>query len=257
MLSWKYMAEGKKRTAVKARKASTQASKGARRRQRTGSAVPRRNETKAYGSRTITKTSGQGLSITIQVPPLRRPKGGAIDKKATATISLKQRLLRPIMLAPILAIVAVIGIVGIPGKDANKQPDIKAAATERTKPDFQPLVPSAEKASATRYDGKRNMVTYTTTFSGIRITVSQQGLPDSFKKDPAAMLKAADSIKANQRIETDRGALSIATNEGGDQMAVFADEHVLLFIHAATKLDDVSWKSFIELLDAKSWEDLI
>lgn len=247
------MAEGKKRAAVKVRKMQAHQSKGARRRQR--STTTSRSETRAYGNRTITRTSGQGLSITVQIPPLRRPKQTV--KKSDAPLSLRRRILRPVLILPLL-LAAGSFVIFTPASGTEKAPATAVSAAERTEPDYRPLVPSAEKASATRYDAKRNLVSYTTTFSGVRITVSQQAVPANFKKDSESMVKAADSIGAKQRIETARGALYIATNEEvGNQLAVFTEQNVLLFIHTDRKLDDMSWKSFIELLQAKAWDELI
>lgn len=249
------MAEGKKRAAVKARKANTPAAKGSRRRQRCGSGVLSR---RAYGARAVTRSAGQGISITVQIPPLRRPKDALKKNSAVPAASNGRRVLRPILSVPIIALVAlVVYYGGFQDTHEKTTPTTQAAATVRKAPNFQPLVPSAEKASSTKYDGKRNMVSYTTDFSGSRVTVSQQGLPETFKKDPAALMKAADSIRAKQRIPTDKGELFVASNDTGDQMAVFADAQVLVFVHTDKKLDDISWKSFVDLLTAKSWEELI
>lgn len=146
---------------------------------------------------------------------------------------------------------------GIGGGETAKTPASQTTAAVRTEPAYRPLVPSAETVSATRYDGKRDLVSYTTTFSGVRITVSQQGLPAGFAKDPASLQKAADSIKATKRIETARGIVYVAEDDSaGNQMAVFAGEDVLLFIRTDTRLDEASWKSFVELLRSKSWKEV-
>lgn len=165
----------------------------------------------------------------------------------------------PALLVPVILLAIGYVVVGgdIVARDKTPVATKPAAAAEKTEPAYRPLIPSAEKASATKYDGKRDLVTYTTNFSGAKLTVSQQPLPANFSKDSQAIAKAADSIKATQQIDTDKGTIYIATNaEAGDQMALFAGKQTLVFIHSASKLDDVSWKSFVELLQAKSWEDL-
>jgi hypothetical protein len=151
---------------------------------------------------------------------------------------------------------AVFGDRNAGNADGGKT-DVPAASVERTAPAYRPLVPSAEKASWTKYDGKRDLVTYTTTFSGARVTVSQQPLPAAFSKDPDALKGAADSISAKQHLDTGNGPLYVATkDDAGDQMAVYAAKDVLLFIHTDRKLDDISWRSFIELLQSKSWDEV-
>lgn len=234
------MSGDKKRTAVKARKQQMQSAKGARRRQRR-TEIPRRSD-----SRTVTRTNQQGLSITVQLP-LRR------TKQPYAAIPLWRRLFRqPLVYMP-LGLILLVAAAVIMQAGGHGPADKPVVTAERTAPDFKPLEPSAEKASEPRYDPKRNMVSYTTNFSGSRITVSQQRLPAHFAKDSKALIRAADSINAKQKLDTAKGPLYIASNEkGNDQMALIALADVLLFIHADRQLDESSWKAFVELLKIKS-----
>lgn len=247
------MAGDKKRPSVKARHAKEAAGRGSRRKQRSGNGAMRAEST-AYGNRAIrhNQHGPGGISITVQIPPLRRQK---TDKPVNKLASTKQRLLRPVLALPILLLVGS-AVFLAPAAKPQKTEDNKVAAAERTEPDYKPLLPEAETASATRYDAKRNLVSYNSTFSGVRLTVSQQPVPENFSKDPAAIMKMADSIKAKQIIETAKGNLHVATNEtAGDQLAVIADKGLLIFVHTDKKLDDISWKAFIELLEAKTWHE--
>lgn len=218
-----------------------------------------RPDTQAYGNRAFTRTSSPhaGISITVQIPPLRRPRLKAKSEAKNLPELSRNRLLLRAAALPALLIVGSLVFYGVQAGPQKKTPTAPVA-TVRTQPDYKPLLPSAEKASTTKYDAKRNLVTYNTTFSGARITVSQQPLPANFANDPAALQKAADTIKATQQIDTDKGPLLVATNpDTNDQFALYAAPKVLVFIHCAGKLDDASWKAFIELLEAKSWEELI
>jgi hypothetical protein len=254
------MSGEKKRATHKARSAKSQQTKPGRRQERRAEAVEAApSVAPAYGNRSFTKSSTQGISITVQIPPLRRPKDKTAEKPSVSRS--KRYFLIPAVLVPL----AVVGLVIIlspnsengSGKGVITKGSSAAAASGRTQPDYEPLVPSAEKASAPRYDAKRDLVSYTTTFSGARITVSQQELPANFSQDPKAAEKAAASIKATQRVDTVVGTVYIANNDKDQsQMALFAGKKVLLFIHVDRKLDDTSWKSFIELLRAKSWQEL-
>jgi hypothetical protein len=263
-----------KRPAVKARKAEAQQAqkmvKGARRKQRTGTGPKGSDRAdRAYGTRSVGKLHhGPAISITVQLPggSLRRRKPGATKQgkghTAKGAVSSRQQGVKLVprrLFRPALALLAIAAAGAVfyyyPFNAGSKEPVETAAAATRTAPDYKPLVPSAEKATASSYDSKRNMVSYNVTFSGARMTVSQQGLPANFTTDPSAIMKAADSIKATQQIETNRGMLFIATHEeAGDQLALIADKDVLIFIHADKKVEDATWKSFIDLLEAKSWE---
>lgn len=238
----------KKRSSTKAyaqakdaRAKAAKANKGARRRARTGEGV------KTYRSdgRMISRSQTPGVSITLQLPALRRPK--------QAAKSSIRSFLKPIVLVPVGLIVAVVAIIGLQATSSSDTTAKPAAAATKAAPEFKTLKPSAEQASATKYDAKRELVTYTTTFSGARLTVSQQPLPPQFGKDDKALVKAADSINAKQRIDTAKGGLYVASNDKGkDQLAIFASSKALLLIHSDRQLDVTSWKSFIELLEEKS-----
>lgn len=211
-----------------------------------------------------------GVSVTIHIGGPKLPDWlqaalRAADKRRTSAVAwlapkfqpvaavlgkipLAPRLRRPVFAALVLGLALGISF-GVHGIFSGPLPATgTAVAAERTEPDFKPLMPSADQANATRYDGKRNMVMYSTTFSGARLTVSQQGLPARFRQDPLSLKTTADSIQAKQRLDTASGPMYIATSEGGDQMALYANKTVLLFIHSDRKLDDPSWIAFIELL---------
>lgn len=242
----------KKRPAVKARKLSGQQAKGVRRKQRTGNG-PHSDDSRSYGMRSVGR-SHTGVSITVQIPPLRRPK----QVNGLSKSSKSRRFLVPAFATLLLITTGGAGILRYADSPSEKV-DVKpvAATQTRTEPDYELLVPSAEQASSTKYDRDRNLVSYTTTFSGIRITVSQQRLPDTFTRDKEALAKAADSVKAEQKIDTSKGPLYVATQEeGSEQLAVYAGKGVLVFIHAASKLDPLSWKAFVEQMQSKSWDEL-
>jgi hypothetical protein len=246
------MAEEKKRVSTKsgsksasrtkpAAKQPAKSAKAARRRARSTTAASRQN------SRPPLRRDNSGLSITVQIPSLRRPVKPA-DKPAVPFLRRFGRRRTVIAAVVIIAMAVIFGAPDLP----SKQTDTAAVAAEKTQAEFKVLKPSAEQASATKYDAKRDLVTYTTTFSGARLTVSQQALPAQFSKEPTALQKTADTIHAKQRIDTVRGPLYVASNDkGSDQLALFAATDVLLMIHTDRTLDVPSWKAFIELLETK------
>lgn len=203
-----------------------------------------------------------GVSVTVHIGrPVVPPKLASQLQKVRLPATVKSKLpklpaaarpyRRPAMISGSIIFVTLVAF-GL--REVVHKPIVttgKVAAAERTAPDFKPLVPSAAEASATTYDGKRDMLMYSSTFSGARLTVSQQPLPARFMRDPKALQAAADSLNAKQRLDTASGPIYIATNETNDQMALYAGKQVLLFIHTDRKLDDASWKSFIELLKEK------
>lgn len=206
-------------------------------------------------SNSISRTPQPGISITVQIPALRRPKktvGQGGDNQA-------KLLRRPAVVAAVLLFVVAAGVIGFHGlhKNVRIAAGNEAAAASRTQPDFQPLVPSAAQATATDYNGQKNLVSYDTNFGNARITVSQQPLPNNFKTDINALKRAADSIDATQKFDTDHGPVYVANSTTDEsQLGIYADKDVLVFIHTDKKLDASSWTSFIGLLQSKSWQQI-
>lgn len=197
-----------------------------------------------------------GISITLKIPALQKPKNIGANT-AAHHLTVPRRRFKWIAFAAVLAVVttgAASAVVLLPKKPAFKPGAAVQADAGLTAPSYQPLMFADQKPTDQSFDGKRNMVSFTTSFSGARITVSEQALPENFSRDPAALLRTADSINAKQRIDTASGPLFIATNEvGGNQMGVFADKQVLGFIRTDRKMDDTSWKSLVEQLQPVEW----
>jgi len=243
----KEKAEDKKRLishAAKSKNSKSTSAKGDRRRNRPP--VDPARLKRIQKNRKYQNSAAGGLSITLQIPALSRAK------KPSLTVIRGKLLARPLLYLPLGMALLLVGFLFVP-RNAASDTVVPTAGAVKTQADFKVLTPATEQASAQKYDAKRDLVTYTTTFSGVRLTVSQQALPANFDKDPAAILKTADSIRAKQMIETVRGPLYIATNdEAGDQLAVYASKDLLVLIHTDRKLDDESWKSFVEQLESKS-----
>jgi hypothetical protein len=213
---------------------------------------------KAASDKAIARSAQPGISITVQIPALRRSKASAAAKsvKSPDKVAQKRKSWAPVLIVLFLVLTPV-GVMLLPHKKQVDQGHAAAEAAVRTTPDYQPLLPSDDTLTSKNYDGKRNMVSYTTTFSGARVTVSEQALPKNFTNDPAALLRSADSINAKHRVDSARGAVFVATNDvAGDQIAIFADKEVLGFIHTDHKMDDTFWKSFVEQMKSVDWQNV-
>jgi len=247
----KKRAKAYKGQAQAARPAALALSKKARRKQRQrGEARPAGSY--AYGTRTISRTNAQGLSITVQIPPLRRPKLPKPEQSKG-----RRRLFRPLMLVPAVAVIVGGVLVGFIFRPVAPKHVATVSAAKRTVPDYAPLVPPDNQANQASYDSTKNLVSYTTTFSDARVTVSEQPLPANFAADGGALKRAADSIDAVQKIDTAHGPFYVAlADKDTGQMGIYAGNNVLLFVHADKELNDVTWKSFIDVLQSKDWKNI-
>ncbi len=216
-----------------------------------------------------------GVSVTVNLPRIKRsPKPTESQPRLirliircwNRLILIVRRVPLPVKFRRPLA-VALVGLIIIGGVALHRHnvggskttvdpstatAQIAATAKPRSQPNFKPLIPSSNETIQNSYDGTRNVISYETSFSGARLTVSQQPLPQAFHDDPNTLPGAAASIHAKQRLETAKGPIYIATNDQGDQMAIYAGPEVLVFIHSDRKLDSPSWIAFVQLLKQKT-----
>ena len=160
--------------------------------------------------------------------------------------------------AGLLCLFSVIGVVK-PFKNNNASTnDEPASAQEQAKAEFNPLVPlenltdanGAQSKPEFKYDKEKKVLGYVAGYNGANLTISQQQLPKELKSDPAKLMATADSIKADKRVDTQKGTAYIATDEKTKaQTAVFATDDVLVFVRSNKSLDDDEWQMYINQLN--------
>jgi hypothetical protein len=132
------------------------------------------------------------------------------------------------------------------------------SAKEQAKAAFNPLVPLDNLADATgkqaqpefRYDAEKKVLGYATEYNDTHLTISQQAVPEKFKSNPAELMSVASSIKAETRLETQKGTAFLAKDpKSGAQTAVFATKEVLVFIRSDKELDGDEWQFYINQLN--------
>jgi len=133
-----------------------------------------------------------------------------------------------------------------------------ASAEEQAKAAFNPLIPLENLKDAMgkqsepeySYDKDKKVLGYTAEYNGAVVTVSQQGLPEKLKTSPGELAYVAQSIRATELVETQKGTAYIATEEkSGAQTAVFATKEAMVFIRTNKKLDREEWKFYINQLN--------
>ncbi|MEO8862784.1 MAG: hypothetical protein ABI354_00475 [Candidatus Saccharimonadales bacterium] len=131
-------------------------------------------------------------------------------------------------------------------------------AKEQAKASFDPLIPLENLTDATgkkstpefKYDTKKKVLAYITSYNGANLTISQQQVPKDFKSDKVKLMSVANSVGASDPLDTQKGTAYIATDEKtGSQTAVFATDSVLVFIRTNKVLDSDEWKLYINQLN--------
>jgi hypothetical protein len=130
-----------------------------------------------------------------------------------------------------------------------------ATAAKETKPTYKPLAPKDKQnlasgdKSISNYDAKRKLYSYNDNYEGNQLTVSQQPLPKSFSSDPIQIRKAADSIRADEEVDTALGMVYIGFDEQANvqrMMLVYRD--LLIFILSGKRMDNETIKTYVESL---------
>ena len=137
----------------------------------------------------------------------------------------------------------------------NRQPADKKT-TEQTQPDHQTITPKG--TSINTYGGwhrvspdtSEPVYAYDDILKEVVISVSQQPLPDSFKKDPdASVAEFAKQNSYSQKIKAGDVTAYIGTNAKGPQSVVFTKDNLLIFIKSQDKISDKAWIRYISALE--------
>lgn len=153
------------------------------------------------------------------------------------------------------AVVAVFVVVGIFSGDATtKQDGPKVAGTSKqVKPSYDPATPAGKDDSSIglKYDPAKKVASYQDKIGLVEVTVSQQPLPDKFKKNPQSELKKlAESFAATTEIELDNGEKAyMGTSAKGPQTAIATYNDLLIFIIAQKEVTNTQWADYISALE--------
>jgi hypothetical protein len=151
--------------------------------------------------------------------------------------------------AGIVALVLGIGFFAVVSKNpSNNKPGatgVLSAADQ--KPNFSTLTPDkSTKASEKKYNATKKVVSFTDSIGGVDITVSQQALPDAFKKDTDNQVKKlAEGFSANEVLSTANPTAYLGTSIKGPQTVIFAKNNLLVFIQSTKNIDNHDWAEYI------------
>jgi hypothetical protein len=94
--------------------------------------------------------------------------------------------------------------------------------------------------------GKEPVYAYVDGIGGVRIMVSQQPLPDTFKKDTEeAVAKLAEGFNANEQITIGDVTAYIGTSVEGPQSVILTKDRILLLIKSDAEITKEQWMAYI------------
>lgn len=92
---------------------------------------------------------------------------------------------------------------------------------------------------------KEPVYAYTDTLDSVRISVSQQPLPDDFKNSTKEhVAELAKKFNATTEVDASGTSVFIGTSAKGPQSVIFTKKNVLVLIKSQQKIDTKSWQRY-------------
>lgn len=148
-------------------------------------------------------------------------------------------------------IVAAVAIVGLVVVSLILQHNQKIAAV---KPSYQTVLPA--KTTADQLGGWRRIspqnsdpvYAYSDTIDGVKVDVSEQPLPASFKDDvPGKIADLAKQFNATTKLDGDP-VIYLGTSAQGPQSVIFTKNNLLILIKSASAVSSASWQKYAQSL---------
>lgn len=126
-------------------------------------------------------------------------------------------------------------------------------------PDYQTIIPvnkTIEKLSERRSikspEGD-TIFSFTDAIDNVRIDISEQLLPDSYKSDINAKVKMiAEGFYANDKITLDDTTAYMGTSSKGPQWVILSRNNLLIIIKSEKNIKISSWQNYIKNLNSIS-----
>ncbi|MCA9333340.1 hypothetical protein KDA00_05720 [Candidatus Saccharibacteria bacterium] len=204
----------------------------------------------------VSKTKGNTKNI-LHSAKLTAKRYLKLGRLALKDIRSSRRKSVVAMVTLVIFMVGSVGIIKFLTQTKVSVKDVQGASDKnqiqtKVKPDFATLRPANKdvnidlggyaKVSPT---GAASAYAYVDEIRSIEIKVTQQQLPDNFKKNPGELENLAKSYNATKLLQIDETNVYLGKKEKGPQTAVFAKDDMLVFIVADQELNDVDWVQYI------------
>lgn len=130
------------------------------------------------------------------------------------------------------------------------------AQRDASDPSFQTILPSGQ--SITSLGGWRRVTppgedpvfAYVDTIDTVAISVSEQPLPDTFKRDTqAAVADLAKQYNATTKLKAGDTTIYVGTSAKGPQSTILTKHNLLILIKSKSQVDNGSWTDYINSLN--------
>lgn len=165
-----------------------------------------------------------------------------------------QRVVAGVIILIAIGLLALAATISEQGQETNSVSNSNKPAVA---PDYQTIVPVNK--SINKLGGWRRVsppkgdpvFAYSDKIGDVRIDVSEQPLPDSFKSDPdGKVADLARSYAANDKILTGDTTMYVGTSVKGPQSAILTKFNLLILIKSQKKIDSKDWSKYADSLNS-------
>lgn len=199
------------------------------------------------------KTRGLGAvkALGLRTRRVKLPGRSWLPKR------LPSKRVRMVVASVVLVTGLASGAMVWQGGDPKEKPTTtsKTLAQKSERPSFATLLPEGKTLEElggwqrVSPPDKEAVYAFVDTINGIQINVSQQPLPESFKKDTAGSLAAlAKDFNANEKITVGTQTAYIGTSEKGPQSVIFAKDNLLILMRSSQAIPNDYWGVYINSL---------
>lgn len=214
----------------------------------------RRDKTQAKSDRAA-KKGGADKAVEVQI---NRPLSSILPKLFRVKRPRFSR--KQYGIGAALCLLLLAGVLGLSFFKADPPTDKDGVASEtlgavNQKPQFKTILPLGKSIgqlggwARVSPPDKDPVFAYVDEVDSVRLRVSQQELPESFKKDTAAKLaELAAQFNANKKLAVGDTTVYVGTSIKGPQSVVLSKKDLLILINSDSGLTDKQWNDYIWLL---------
>jgi len=130
------------------------------------------------------------------------------------------------------------------------------AQRDASDPSFQTILPSGQSITSlggwhrVTPSGEDPVFAYSDTIDSVPVSVSEQPLPDTFKRDiPSAVADLAKQYNATVKLKAGDTAVYIGTSVKGPQSTILTKHNLLILIKSKSQIDNSSWTDYVNSLN--------
>lgn len=130
------------------------------------------------------------------------------------------------------------------------------AQRDASDPSFQTILPAGQSITSlggwhrVTPPGEDPVFAYSDTIDSVPVSVSEQPVPDTFKRDiPSAIADLAKQYNATVKLKAGDTVVYVGTSAKGPQSTILTKHSLLILIKSKSQIDNGSWTDYVNSLN--------